>query len=170
MDALSSSDACFKGPTTTIPIPNAPRSVAVTLRQKFELYSNIRPCKTFERLTPNRSSLDLFCTKQASDEDSASIVESGMYVGSFLPFFSHCSEPASATRISWEKPHSESIPSIESTISGPIPSPFITTAVFPNMQQFLHAAILTIGDEIAVRTYLLTRVFQNASDDHSTPL
>ena len=71
--------------------------------------------------------------KQALAEESASIVESGMYVGSFLPFFSHCSEPASAIIISEEKPHSESIPSIESTDSGPIPSPFITTAVFPNM-------------------------------------
>jgi len=30
---LEESDACFKGPTTTIPIPGAPRSVAVTLRQ-----------------------------------------------------------------------------------------------------------------------------------------
>ncbi len=66
MDALSSSDACFKGPTTTIPIPNAPRSVAVTLRQKFELYSNIRPCKTFERLTPNRS-LDCVCFREATE-------------------------------------------------------------------------------------------------------
>ncbi len=66
MDALSSADACFKGPTTTIPIPNAPRSVAVTLRQKFELYSNIRPCKTFERLTPNRS-FDCVCFREATE-------------------------------------------------------------------------------------------------------
>ena len=66
MDALSSADACFKGPTTTIPAPNAPRSVAVTLRQKFELYSNIRPCKTFERLTPDRT-LDCVCFREATE-------------------------------------------------------------------------------------------------------
>ena len=66
MDALSSANACFKGPTTTIPTPNAPRSVAVTLRQKFNLYSNIRPCKTFERLTPNRS-LDCVCFREATE-------------------------------------------------------------------------------------------------------
>src|ERR1051326_5158093 len=36
---LEDSDACFKGPTTTIPNPNAPRSVAVSIRQKFELYA-----------------------------------------------------------------------------------------------------------------------------------
>ena len=51
---LEDSDACFKGPTTTIPVPDAPRSVAVTLRQKFNLYANIRPAKTFERLTPGQ--------------------------------------------------------------------------------------------------------------------
>jgi isocitrate dehydrogenase len=45
MKLLEESDACYKGPTTTIPRPNAPRSVAVTIRQKFELYSNIRPIK-----------------------------------------------------------------------------------------------------------------------------
>ena len=38
MQALEEADACFKGPTTTIPKPNAPKSVAVSLRQKFELY------------------------------------------------------------------------------------------------------------------------------------
>ena len=47
MQALEEADACFKGPTTTIPKPNAPKSVAVSLRQKFELYSNIRPIKHF---------------------------------------------------------------------------------------------------------------------------
>jgi isocitrate dehydrogenase (NAD+) len=45
---LEDSDACFKGPTTTIANPNAPRSVAVSIRQKFELYANIRPIKTYK--------------------------------------------------------------------------------------------------------------------------
>jgi isocitrate dehydrogenase len=40
---LEDSDACFKGPTTTIPTPNAPRSVAVSIRQRFNLYANVRP-------------------------------------------------------------------------------------------------------------------------------
>ena len=34
---MEESDACFKGPTTTIPSPEAPSSVAVSTRQKFEL-------------------------------------------------------------------------------------------------------------------------------------
>lgn len=66
MRILEESDACFKGPTTTIPVPGAPRSVAVTLRQKFELYSNIRPTKTFESLTPGRS-LDCVCFREATE-------------------------------------------------------------------------------------------------------
>jgi isocitrate dehydrogenase len=71
MKILEESDACFKGPTTTIPVPDAPRSVAVTLRQKFELYSNIRPTKTFDRLTPNKK-LDCVCFREATE---------GLYTG-----------------------------------------------------------------------------------------
>jgi len=71
MSILEKSDACFKGPTTTLPVPGAPRSVAVTLRQKFELYSNIRPTKTYDRLTPDRK-LDCVCFREATE---------GLYTG-----------------------------------------------------------------------------------------
>ena len=71
VETLEQSDACFKGPTTTIPVPGAPRSVAVTLRQKFELYSNIRPTKTYDRLTPDRK-LDCVCFREATE---------GLYTG-----------------------------------------------------------------------------------------
>lgn len=71
MKILEESDACFKGPTTTIPIPGAPRSVAVTLRQKFDLYANIRPTKTYDRLTPERK-LDCVCFREATE---------GLYTG-----------------------------------------------------------------------------------------
>ena len=66
MEILKESDACFKGPTTTIPKPGAPRSVAVTLRQKFELFSNVRPIKTYEKLTPNKN-LDFVCFREATE-------------------------------------------------------------------------------------------------------
>ncbi len=66
MKLLEESDACYKGPTTTIPRPNAPRSVAVTIRQKFQLYSNIRPIKTYDRLSPNRK-LDFICFREATE-------------------------------------------------------------------------------------------------------
>ncbi|CAE6495801.1 isocitrate/isopropylmalate dehydrogenase family protein [Candidatus Nitrosotenuis uzonensis] len=71
MKILETTDACFKGPTTTIPKPGAPRSVAVTLRQKFELYSNIRPIKTYKRITPNHD-LDFVCFREATE---------GLYTG-----------------------------------------------------------------------------------------
>jgi isocitrate dehydrogenase (NAD+) len=61
---LKTSDACFKGPTTTVPNPNAPRSVAVTIRQKFELYANIRPIKTYK--TSNLQ-LDFICVREATE-------------------------------------------------------------------------------------------------------
>ena len=66
MKSLEEADACFKGPTTTIPKPDAPRSVAVSLRQKFELFANIRPIKTFKRLTPNLD-LDFVCFREATE-------------------------------------------------------------------------------------------------------
>lgn len=66
---LSESDACYKGPTTTIPDPAAPRSVAVSIRQKFELYANIRPIKTYKTSHVN---LDFVCVREATE---------GLYAG-----------------------------------------------------------------------------------------
>ena len=66
---LEQSDACFKGPTTTIPNPNAPRSVAVSIRQKFELYANVRPIKTYKN-SPRQ--LDFICVREATE---------GLYAG-----------------------------------------------------------------------------------------
>lgn len=61
---LETSDACFKGPTTTVPNPNAPRSVAVTIRQRFELYANIRPIKTYKT---SKLNLDFICVREATE-------------------------------------------------------------------------------------------------------
>jgi isocitrate dehydrogenase (NAD+) len=66
---LEGSDACFKGPTTTVPVPNAPRSVAVSIRQKFELYANIRPIKTYKNAEMH---LDFVCVREATE---------GLYAG-----------------------------------------------------------------------------------------
>jgi len=68
---MEESDACYKGPTTTIPSPNAPRSVAVSTRQKFELYSNVRPVKSYDRLSPNKK-IDFVCFREATE---------GLYAG-----------------------------------------------------------------------------------------
>jgi isocitrate dehydrogenase (NAD+) len=66
---LETSDACFKGPTTTVPNPNAPKSVAVTIRQKFELFANIRPIKTYKT---SKLQLDFVCVREATE---------GLYTG-----------------------------------------------------------------------------------------
>ena len=66
---LKNSDACFKGPTTTIPTPNAPRSVAVSIRQKFELYANVRPIMTYKH-SPRK--LNFICVREATE---------GLYAG-----------------------------------------------------------------------------------------
>src|ERR671930_838109 len=66
---LEESDACFKGPTTTIPVPNAPKSVAVSIRQKFQLYANIRPIMTYKS-TERR--LNFICVREATE---------GLYAG-----------------------------------------------------------------------------------------
>jgi isocitrate dehydrogenase (NAD+) len=66
---LEESDACFKGPTTTVPNPDAPRSVAVSIRQKFELYANIRPIKTYGK---TEKQLDFVCVREATE---------GLYAG-----------------------------------------------------------------------------------------
>jgi isocitrate dehydrogenase (NAD+) len=66
---LENSDACFKGPTTTIHNPNAPRSVAVSIRQKFELYANVRPIKTYKN---SLRQLNFVCVREATE---------GLYAG-----------------------------------------------------------------------------------------
>jgi isocitrate dehydrogenase (NAD+) len=61
---LENSDACFKGPTTTIPTSNAPRSVAVSIRQKFNLYANVRPIRTYKN---SAHQLDFICVREATE-------------------------------------------------------------------------------------------------------
>ncbi|HXG07281.1 MAG TPA: isocitrate/isopropylmalate family dehydrogenase, partial [Nitrososphaera sp.] len=68
-ELLEKSDACFKGPTTTVPAPNAPRSVAVSIRQKFELFANVRPIKTYKNA---ERQLDFVCVREATE---------GLYAG-----------------------------------------------------------------------------------------
>jgi isopropylmalate/isohomocitrate dehydrogenase-like protein len=53
---LKRTNTCLKGPMTTPEEIGAPVSVAVTLRRMFNLYANVRPCRTFpsvEALKPN---------------------------------------------------------------------------------------------------------------------
>ena len=56
VELIKQTQACLKGPMTTPEEPGAPVSVAVTLRRMFNLYANVRPCKSYpnvEALKPN---------------------------------------------------------------------------------------------------------------------
>lgn len=68
-EILRNSDACFKGPTTTVPNPDAPRSVAVSIRQKCQLYANIRPIKTYKI---SKLQLNFICVRESTE---------GLYAG-----------------------------------------------------------------------------------------
>ena len=70
LSLLEDSDACLKGPTVTPTIPGAPRSVAVTLRQKFDLYANVRPIKSLSN--DNSNSIEMLCIREGTE---------GMYSG-----------------------------------------------------------------------------------------
>jgi isocitrate dehydrogenase (NAD+) len=65
--ALESSDACLKGPTTTEPGPNTPRSVAVSIRQKFDLYANVRPVKSFKGWEGPLGAIDMYFVREGTE-------------------------------------------------------------------------------------------------------
>jgi isocitrate dehydrogenase len=69
---LESSDSCLKGPTTSYPVPGTPRSVAVSIRQKFNLYANVRPVKTFPGQVGPLGEVDFVVVREATE---------GLYAG-----------------------------------------------------------------------------------------
>ncbi len=70
--ALEEADSCLKGPTTTLPTPGTPRSVAVSIRQKFNLYANVRPVKTFPKQTGPLGDVDFVLVREGTE---------GLYAG-----------------------------------------------------------------------------------------
>ncbi|MEM3437669.1 MAG: isocitrate/isopropylmalate family dehydrogenase, partial [Nitrososphaerales archaeon] len=64
---LEKTDACFKGPTTTIPKPGTPKSVAVSIRQKFDLFANVRPIRTFPNMVGPLGAVDFICVREATE-------------------------------------------------------------------------------------------------------
>jgi isocitrate dehydrogenase len=69
---LDEADACFKGPTTTPGGAGSPRSVAVSIRQKYNLYANVRPIKTFPNTNNPLGDVDFVCVREGTE---------GMYIG-----------------------------------------------------------------------------------------
>ncbi len=66
-DALSNSDAGFKGPTTTPGGAGSPKSVAVSIRQKFNLYANVRPIKSFPNTQKPLGDVDFVCVREGTE-------------------------------------------------------------------------------------------------------
>ena len=64
---IEQADACLKGPTTTPAGPNTPRSVAVSIRQRMNLYANVRPVKTFEGTKRPLGDVELVCVREATE-------------------------------------------------------------------------------------------------------
>jgi isopropylmalate/isohomocitrate dehydrogenase-like protein len=68
---LRKSDACLKGPMTTLDKEGAPVSAAVKIRKMFDLYANVRPCRTLPG-TPGSKGADLVIVRENTE---------GMYYG-----------------------------------------------------------------------------------------
>jgi isopropylmalate/isohomocitrate dehydrogenase-like protein len=69
---LKKTDACVKGPMTTPEEPGAPVSAAVKIRKKFNLYANVRPCRSYPNVEGLRSDIDLVVVRENTE---------GMYSG-----------------------------------------------------------------------------------------
>jgi isocitrate dehydrogenase len=66
-DILGKTDAGFKGPTTTPGGAGSPKSVAVSIRQKFNLYANVRPIKSFPNTAKPLGDVDFVCVREGTE-------------------------------------------------------------------------------------------------------
>lgn len=64
---LEKSKACLKAPTTTPSEAGSPRSVAVSIRHRFNLYANIRPIKTLGGRGGPLGIVDFVCVREATE-------------------------------------------------------------------------------------------------------
>jgi isopropylmalate/isohomocitrate dehydrogenase-like protein len=67
IELIKQTDACLKGPMTTPEEPGAPVSVAVTLRRMFNLYANVRPCKSFPNVGSLKPNIDLIVVRENTE-------------------------------------------------------------------------------------------------------
>jgi isopropylmalate/isohomocitrate dehydrogenase-like protein len=72
MAMLKRTDACLKGPMTTPETPGAPVSAAVQIRKAFNLYANVRPCRTYPNVEALKPDIDLVVVRENTE---------GMYSG-----------------------------------------------------------------------------------------
>ncbi len=66
-DMLRQTDACLKGPMTTLEEAGAPPSAAVTIRKAFNLYANVRPCKSLPGVPALKPNIDLIVLRENTE-------------------------------------------------------------------------------------------------------
>ena len=64
---LEETNACLKGPMTTPEEIGAPPSAAVTIRRKFGLYANVRPCKSLPGVPSLKPNIDLIIVRENTE-------------------------------------------------------------------------------------------------------
>jgi isocitrate dehydrogenase (NAD+) len=67
IELIKQTSACLKGPMTTPEEPGAPVSVAVTLRRMFNLYANVRPCRSFPNVEALKPDIDLIVVRENTE-------------------------------------------------------------------------------------------------------
>ncbi len=67
LEMLRQTDACLKGPMTTPEEAGAPPSAAVTMRKTFELYANVRPCKTLPAVPSLKPDVDFIVLRENTE-------------------------------------------------------------------------------------------------------
>ncbi len=64
---MDEADAIFKGPTTTPGGIGSPKSVAVSIRQKYDLYANVRPIVTYPGTAAPLGEVDFVCVREGTE-------------------------------------------------------------------------------------------------------
>jgi len=67
LEMLKETDACLKGPMTTPEEAGTPPSAAVTIRKTFDLYANVRPCKTLPGVWTLKPEIDLVILRENTE-------------------------------------------------------------------------------------------------------
>ena len=67
IDSIAKNKVALKGPLTT-PVGTGFRSVNVALRKEFDLYSNLRPAKSFEGVKSRYENIDLVIVRENTEE------------------------------------------------------------------------------------------------------
>ena len=67
LDMLRQTHACLKGPMTTPEETGAPPSAAVTIRKAFNLYANVRPCKSMPGVPALKPGIDLVVLRENTE-------------------------------------------------------------------------------------------------------